>query len=74
MARSGNSKAVQNTPEVTFSIEVRPDNCTQLEAGKRLFSRLLVRAQTNNKSQKIDVKNKDGQGRRGRPGGSRRPL
>ena len=46
MGRSGNSRAVQETPEVTFSVEVRPATSEQLEAGKRLFSRLLARAQT----------------------------
>lgn len=46
MARSGNSRAVQKTPEVTFSIELRPATSEQLEAGKRLFSRLIARAQT----------------------------
>ena len=46
MARSGNSRAVQRTSEVTFSIELRPATSEQLEAGKRLFSRLIARAQT----------------------------
>ena len=46
MARSGNSRAVQKTPEVTFSIELRPATYEQLDAGKRLFSRLMARAQT----------------------------
>jgi len=46
MARSGNSRAVQKTPEVTFNIEVRPATYEQREAGKRLFSRLVARAQT----------------------------
>ena len=45
MARSGNSRAVQKTPGVTFSIEVRPATSEQLDAGKRLFSRLVARAQ-----------------------------
>ena len=31
-------------PEVTFSIELRPATPTQLEAGKRLFKRLVSRA------------------------------
>ena len=58
MARSGNSKAVQDMPEVTFSIEVRPATSTQLEAGKRLFSRLLARAQSSiqNESKEVDAK------------------
>ena len=47
MARSGNSRAVQKTPEVTFSIELRPATYEQLEAGKRLFSRLIARAQAS---------------------------
>lgn len=45
MARSGNSRVVQKSHEVTFSIELRPATSEQLEAGKRLFSRLIVRAQ-----------------------------
>jgi len=47
MAGSGNSRAVQETAEVTFSIDLRPANCEQLNAGKRLFSRLIERAQTS---------------------------
>lgn len=46
MARSGNSRAVQKTPEVTFSIELRPATYEQLDAGKRLFSRLIARAKS----------------------------
>lgn len=46
MARSGDSRAVQKTLEVNFSIELRPATSEQLEAGKRLFSRLMARAQT----------------------------
>ena len=46
MARSGNSRAVQKSPEVTFSIELRSATSEQLEAGRRLFSRLITRAQT----------------------------
>lgn len=56
MARSGNSKAVQKNPEVTFRIEVRSATSEQLEAGKRLFSRLLARAQTKNESRHVDTK------------------
>jgi len=48
MARSGNSRVVQKTPEVTFSIGLRPATSEQLEAGRRLFSRLMARAQTAN--------------------------
>ena len=47
MVRSGNSRAVQGTPEVTFSIELRPATSEQLDAGKRLFSRLIARAQAS---------------------------
>jgi len=50
MASSVNSRAVQKTTKVTFSIELRPATSTQLEAGKRLFSRLVARAQSSNKS------------------------
>jgi len=46
MARLGNSRVVQKTPEVTFSIELRPATYEQIEAGKRLFSKLMARAQT----------------------------
>ncbi len=46
MARSGNSRAVQKTHEVTFSIELRPATSEQIDVGKRLFSRLIARAQT----------------------------
>jgi hypothetical protein len=45
MARSGNSRAVQETPEVTFNMELRPATSEQLDAGRRLFSRLIARAQ-----------------------------
>ena len=45
MARSGSSRAVQETTEVTLSVELRPATAQQLEAGKRLFSRLMTRAQ-----------------------------
>jgi len=47
-------------PEVTFSIEVRSATPTQLEAGKRLFSKLMARAQsscqTSNESRQDDTK------------------
>ena len=49
MARSVNSRAVQKASEVTFSIELRPATPTQLEAGKRLFKRLVARAQSGDK-------------------------
>jgi len=57
MAGSGTSnKATMKRPEVTFSIEIRPATSAQLEAGKRLFSKLLARAQTKNESQQVDAK------------------
>lgn len=47
MVGSGtNNKANLKHPEVTFSIEARQSTSTQLEAGKRLFARLLARAQS----------------------------
>jgi len=45
MARPGNSRVLQKTPEVTLSIELRPATYEQLEAGKRLFSKLIARVQ-----------------------------
>jgi len=45
MARSGNSRAVQKTHKVNFSIELRKATSEQIDAGKRLFSRLVARAQ-----------------------------
>jgi len=50
MASSGNSKVVQNTPEVKFSIEIRPATSTQKEAGKWLFSRLIEKSQSSTKT------------------------
>jgi len=50
MAVFGNSKTILKTPEVTFSIEIRPYTSAQMEAGKRLFSRLLERAQSFQKT------------------------
>jgi len=47
MERSENSSAVQETPEVTFSVEMRRATHEQVEAGKRLFSRLVARAQAS---------------------------
>jgi hypothetical protein len=46
MARSVNSKAVQKPPKVIFSMELRPATSEQLEAGKRLFKRLVARVQS----------------------------
>ena len=43
MAGSGNNKTVQEAPQVTFSIELRPLTHEQLEAGKRLFKSLVTR-------------------------------
>jgi len=34
-------------PEVIFSIESRPTTAEQQEAGKRLFKRIMARAQSN---------------------------
>jgi len=45
MARSGHSRGVQGTTRVTFSIELRKTTSEQMDAGKRLFSRLITRAQ-----------------------------
>jgi hypothetical protein len=47
MARSGSSRAVQKAPAVTSSIELRCVTSEQLDAGKRLFSSLIARAQTD---------------------------
>lgn len=46
MARPESSRDVKETPEVTLSIELRSATCEQLEAGKRLFSRLVRRTRT----------------------------
>lgn len=59
MAGFGNSdKTNQKRPKVTFSIESRKATPVQLEAGKRLFSRLLARAQSSiqNESKEVDAK------------------
>lgn len=48
MARSGKSNdTALKYPEVTFSVEIRPATSEQIEAGKRLFSRLITRAQSS---------------------------
>ncbi len=47
MARLGNDKAILRHTEVRFSIETRTATSRQLEAGRRLFSRLLVKAQSS---------------------------
>jgi len=36
---------VQEAPEVSFNIELRPATSEQVEAGRRLFSRLMTRSQ-----------------------------
>lgn len=60
MALSRNNKTVQKHPEVKFRIEIRPCTNMQLEAGKRLFSKLVATAQlslqTSNESKQIDTK------------------
>ena len=52
----------QEHPKVTFSIEARPCTPTQLEAGKRLFSKLLQRAMEEEKTKKQDAKAQGGGG------------
>lgn len=53
MSRSGtNNKASSRNSEVTFSIEVCPATSAQIEAGKRLFSRLINRAQNDSNTAK----------------------
>ncbi len=58
MAGSQNDKAVLRHSEVRFSVEVRQATSTQLEASKRLFSRLLAKAQSStenaNESKQVD--------------------
>jgi hypothetical protein len=66
MARSGNIKAVQKVSEINFSVELRPATYAQLEAGKRLFSKLVNRVQTN--SIKTDIASV-----RSAPGGTAKP-
>jgi len=48
------SKALMEA-EVTFIIEMRPATPAQLEAGKRLFSRLLRRAQASSDNESSHV-------------------
>ncbi len=70
MARSENSRTVQKVPEVTFSIEVRPATSVQLEAGRRLFERLVDRSQSNlEKDESCKVISRD-EGTRSAPGGT----
>jgi hypothetical protein len=45
MASSENTKAVQKATEVTFSVELRLVTPAQADAGKRLFKRLITKAQ-----------------------------
>ena len=51
MARLGSSRTVKDS-EVTFSIELRTATSEQLEAGKRLFSRLLAKAKSSVEARK----------------------
>lgn len=54
MARSGSGKRRSaRDPEVRFRIETRPPTCAQEEAGRRLFSRLLGRAQSASVAGKV---------------------
>jgi hypothetical protein len=46
MGRPGNNRVGEKTPEVAFSIELRAPGYEQIEAGKRLFSKLMARAET----------------------------
>ena len=47
MRQPGNTSKALKEAKVTFIIEMRPATPAQLEAGKRLFSRLLRRAQAS---------------------------
>jgi len=47
MRQPETTSKVLKEAEVTFIIEMRPATPAQLEAGKRLFSRLLRRAQSS---------------------------
>ena len=58
MARSVNSRAVRETTKVTFSIELRQATSEQLDAGKRLFSRLITRAR-GSKNKRADTARAD---------------
>jgi len=55
---------MERTPEprVTLEIEIRPAGVLQKEAGKRLFNKLLARAQsslqTSNESEQINKRDK----------------
>ena len=44
MERSGDSREVKATKNVDFSIELRQVTSEQIDAGKRLFARLINRA------------------------------
>ena len=52
------------TPEVSFSIEARKANPAQLEAGERLFGRLIANAREST----AQVDGQSGHGRRQPPG------
>ena len=45
MARSGCNRSAEESREVTFTIELRPASYEQVEGGKRLFSKLIDRAE-----------------------------
>jgi len=45
MGRSGCTRSGKESREVTLSIELRPASSEQVEAGKRLFSKLIARVQ-----------------------------
>lgn len=73
MARPRNSKAAQEIPEVTFSIEVRPATFAQLEAGRRLFGKLISRAQSQIEQEKSPKAKSQAKGTRSAPGGTAKP-
>lgn len=54
----------KSEPKVTFVIEIRSANTLQKEAGRRLFKRLVARAQasnqTRNKQKNINTKTQTG--------------
>jgi hypothetical protein len=54
--RTSSSDLVKHRTEVAFGIELRPATSAQLEAGKRLFSRLLARAQSSIEASKEQEK------------------
>ena len=60
--KGGRAQAKKEYPKVTFSIEVRPYTPNQIEAGKRLFSKLLQRAMENEKKEEQNAKAQGGGG------------